>query len=145
MRVRGERVGSAVVLHLEGRLTLEADTHRLHELVRSIVRFGPCNVVLDLGNVWQLDCSGIGQLVQLRNQVCGSSGVFALVNVERRQKRILQILGLLTVLRVVNSRQEAITGCRSAAAVAGGPPSARLEASTDAARPSSDGVFQQAV
>jgi anti-anti-sigma factor len=134
-----------VVLHLEGRLTLEADTHQLHELVRSIVRFGPCNVVLDLGNVWQLDCSGIGQLVQLRNRVCGSGGVFTLVNVERRQKRLLQILGLLAVLPVFDSRQEAIMGCRSAAAAARGLPSARLEASTDAERPSIDDVFQQAL
>lgn len=135
----------AVVLHLEGRLTLEADTHQLHELVRSITHFGPCNVVLDVANVWQLDCSGIGQLVRLRNQVCGSGGVFALVNVEPRQKRILEIVGLLTALRVVDSRQEAILACRPADALASGPPAARLEAPTDAKRTSIHGVLQQAM
>jgi anti-anti-sigma factor len=145
MRVRAERVDSAWVLHLEGRLAVEEDTRQLHELVRSMTHFCPCNVVLDLGNVGQLDCSGIGQLVQLNNQVCGSGGAFALLNVERRQKRLLQLLGLLAVLRVCDRRQEAITGCRSAAALACGLPSERLEASTGAARPAIDGVCAQAV
>lgn len=138
-------MSSAIVLHLEGRLTLEADTQQLHELVRSIVHFGPGNVILDLGNVWQLDCSGIGQLIRLRNQVCAAGGVFALVNVERRQKRILGILELLTVLRVVDRLQEAIAECQSPAVVAGGLPAARLQAPTDVTRHSADGVLQQAV
>jgi len=95
-------------------------------------------VVLDLGNVGQLDCSGIGQLVQLNNHVCGSGGAFALLNVEPRQKRLLRILGLLTVLRVLDLRQEAITLGRSAAARGSGLPSARFEASTAVPRPSID-------
>ena len=140
MRVRAERVDSAWVLHLEGRLTVEEDSSQLHQLVRSMTQFEPCNVVLDLGNVAQLDCSGIGQLVQLNNQVCGSGGALTLLNVEHRQKRLLQLLELLAVLGVSDSRQEAITRCRSAAAWHGG-----LEASVDAARPPIDRVFAQTV
>jgi anti-anti-sigma factor len=145
MRVRAERVDSAWVLHLEGRLTVEEDTRQLHELVQSMTRFCPCNVVLDLGSVRQLDCSGIGQLVQLNNQVGASGGAFALLNVEPRQKHLLQLLGLLTVLRMFDRRKEAITGCRSGAALACGLPSGRLEASTGATRPATDGVCAQAV
>jgi anti-anti-sigma factor len=145
MRVRAERVESAWVLHLEGRLTVEEDTRQLHELVRAMVRFAPGNVVLDLGNVGQLDCSGIGQLVQLHEQVRGSGGAFALLNVECRQKRLLQLLKLLAPLGVSESRYEAMTRCRSAAAWPGGVPSAGLRASTDAARPPIDRVFMQGV
>lgn len=131
MRVRAERVDSAWVLHLEGRLTVEEDTRQLHEMVRSMTHFDKCNVVLDFGNVGQLDCSGIGQLVQLDNQVRGSGGALTLLNVEHRQKRLLQLLGLLAVFRVVDRRQEAITGCRNVAAWA--------------PRPSVDRVFAQAI
>jgi anti-anti-sigma factor len=145
MRVRAERVDSAWVLHLEGRLTVEEDTRQLHELVRSVIQFDPCGVVLDCGNVGQLDCSGIGELVQLNNQVCGSGRAFTLLNVEHRQKRLLQLLGLLAVLRVSDRRQEAITACRGAAAWACGLPPARFEASTGAARPSADVVMAQPV
>ena len=145
MRVRAERVDSAWVLHLEGRLTVEEDSSRLHQLVRSMTQFEPCNVVLDLGNVAQLDCAGIGQLVELNNQVCGSGGALTLLNVEHRQKRLLQLLELLAVLGVSDSREEAITRCRSAAAWHGGLPSAGLQASVDVARPPIDHVFAQAV
>jgi len=145
MRVRAERVDSAWVLHLQGRLTVDEDTRQLHEMVRAMTHFDKCNVVLDFGNVGQLDCSGIGQLVQLSNQVRGSGGALTLLNVEHRQKRLLQLLGLLAVFRVFDRRQEAITGCPNVAAWAWRLPPARLEASTDAARPSVDRVFAQAI
>ncbi len=146
LRVRGERVGSAtVVLHLEGRLTLEADTLQLHELVRAISQFGPCHVILDFGDVGQLDCSGIGQLVQLRNLVCGADRVFALINVDRRQQRILEILGLLTVLRVAGSREKAIGECPSTVRALALPPSARPTTAPDTVRASDKRVLQQAV
>ena len=144
MRVRAERVDSAWVLHLEGRLTVEEDSSRLHQLVRSMTQFEPCDVVLDLGNVAQLDCAGIGQLVQLNNQVCGSGGAFTLLNVEHRQKRLLQLLELLAVLGVSDRREEAITGAGARPPGHGGLPSAGLEASVDVARPSIDRVFAQA-
>lgn len=141
MRVRAERVESAWVLHLQGRLTVEEDTRQLHELVRAMVHFAPCNVVLDIGNVGQLDCSGIGQLVQLREQVRESGGAFALLNVECRQKRLLELLKLLGPLGVCGSRHEAIK--RSAAAWPGGISSAGLQVPTDVARPPIDRVVMQ--
>jgi anti-anti-sigma factor len=143
MQVRAERVGSAVVLDLEGRLTVEADMHQLHELVRSIVRLDGRRVVLDLGNVPQLDCSGIGQLVRLNNLVREAGGALTLVNVERRQKHLLQILGLLEAFRVFDDRQEAMAWCWSAAAADRGPAFEQPKAS--AARPSMGGVFVRAL
>jgi anti-anti-sigma factor len=118
MQVRAERAGSAVVVHLEGgRLVVEEDTHPLHEMVRVVTCLEEaCSVVLDLENVWQLDCSGIGQLVQLRNKVCERGGIFSLLHVGPRQKRLLATLGLLKVLPVFASRDEAITACWSATA-----------------------------
>jgi hypothetical protein len=70
--------------------------------------------VLNFRGVPRLDCSGIGQLVQLDTQVRASGGALMLVNVEDRQKHLLQVLGLLTLLQVCESRQEAMTWCRSA-------------------------------
>jgi anti-anti-sigma factor len=121
MRVRAERVGSAVFVDLEGPLTVEADTHQLHDLVTSVTQLGPYGVVLNLGDVPLLDCSGIGQLVQLSNQVRESGGTLILVNVDGRQRRLLQILGLLTMFHLLDSRQEATAWCQSAAGTATAP------------------------
>lgn len=108
MKVRAKRVGSAFLLDLEGRLTVEADTHQLNEAVREIPLLDVSRVVLDLAKVDQLDCSGIGQLVRLHNQVRESGRAFILINVEGRVKRLLQLAGLLAIFPVFDSWQEAM-------------------------------------
>lgn len=136
-----------MIVHLEGgRLVVEEDTQQLHDLVRTLTRLDDgCSVVLDLERVWQLDCSGIGQLVELSRQVGESGGVFALANVGPRQRRLLALLGLLRVLPVFARREEAITACWSAKARGGAPRVPRIEASILAVRPSIDGALQVAV
>lgn len=109
MVVTGERQGAAVVLDLEGPLTAEVDTVRLHELAGTLVRPGASSLVLDLGHVKDLDSYGVGQLVSLYNEVKPLGVTLTLVNVERHQKRLLELSGLLAVLHVVESRQEALT------------------------------------
>jgi anti-anti-sigma factor len=116
MTVRAERGGPAVVINLEGPLTIATDTRRLRELVASMTRFSPRHVILDLRKVERLDCAGIGQLVQLHNRVCGSGGALTLVNVDDRQRRLLQLVGLLAVLRICDSPREALEACRTAPA-----------------------------
>jgi stage II sporulation protein AA (anti-sigma F factor antagonist) len=146
MEVRAERAGSAVVVHLEGgRLVVEEDTHRLHELVRTVTSLDhACSVVLDLEKVWQLDCSGIGQLVELSGQVCESGGVFSLVNVGPRPKRLLAMLGLLRVLPVFASWEEAVTASWSAKARGCAPRVPQVEARTLAVRSAIEGALQLA-
>lgn len=114
--VRAERIGSTVVVDLHGRLTVEASPCRLRGLAGLMAGFCGGLMVVDVSNVRQLDCSGIGQLVRLRNEVCQSGGAFAVVNVEHRQKRLLQAVGLFTVLHVFNRRQDAQSWFRTAAA-----------------------------
>jgi anti-sigma B factor antagonist len=108
MDVRGERQGSAVVLNLDGALTAEVDTVRLHELAGSLVRPGASALVLDLGHVQNLDSYGVGQLVSLYNEVTSMGISLTLVNVERHQRRLLELSGLLSVLHVVDDRQAAL-------------------------------------
>jgi anti-anti-sigma factor len=119
MDLKTERVGSAVILHLEGRLTVEADTERLQDMVNSVARLHARDVLLDMREIRQLDCSGIGQILNLRNQFHNIRMTFALMDIERHQKRMLKISGLLRVFRVFGSREEAL------AAVGAGPVRAR--------------------
>ena len=114
MDIRGERLGSAVVLNLDGPLTAEVDTVRLHELAGSLVGPGASSLVLDLGHVQNLDSYGVGQLVSLYNEVTPLGISLTLVNVERHQKRLLELSGLLSLLHVVDDRQAALACCGNA-------------------------------
>jgi anti-sigma B factor antagonist len=130
MKVRTERTGSTAVLRLEGeRFTIEDDTHELHECVESMARSGACNIILDVACLRTIDCCGIGQLVNLYKRVWESGGFLCLVNVDRRPKRLLQMLGLLRLFPVFDSREEAVTACWSASARACTPRSPLGEAS----------------
>ena len=119
MDIRGERQGSAVVLNLDGSLTAETDTVRLHQLAGSLVGPGASSLVLDLGHVQNLDSYGVGQLVSIYNEVAPLGVTLTLVNVERHQKRLLELSGLLSVLHVVDGGQEAMAcGANESAALA---------------------------
>ena len=109
MEIRAERQGSAVVLNLDGPLTAEADTYRLRELVASLARLDSSRLVLDLSNVEQIDSFGVGQLVALYNEIRPRGVALTLVNVDCRQKRLLEVAGLGRVFPVFGTRQEALT------------------------------------
>ncbi len=115
MQVTTGRFGLTVVLHLDGRLTAEADTRVLDDLLQSFAALGPCQVVLDLDNVPQLDCSGIGRLVHLRNRICEAGGAFGLINVHPRLGSLLRMAGLLEAIPMFDDRSEARTWRRRTA------------------------------
>lgn len=100
MRIRTERADAAVILHLEGRLSVETDAAWLSDAMDAITNPGVRHALLDFREVGQLDCTGIGQLVRLRKLAHGARRTFGLVGVERRQKRLLELSGLLHVFRV---------------------------------------------
>ena len=124
MKVQVQRSGSIVVLDLEGRLTFDEDTDELHELVDEITLLEPSNVVLNLERLRRLDCSGIGQLVQLRGRIRDSGSFFTMVNIEPRQRKLLKLLGLLSVLETPVQQEEVVarrgSGARGVGNVAKG-------------------------
>jgi anti-anti-sigma factor len=112
MELRTERVESAVILHLDGRLTVETGAEWLRDAGRAVRGQGVRHVLIDMGQVSQIDCAGIGQLLQFRQHAHEARTTLALVNVGRRPKRMLETAGLLHVFRVFG-------GCEEAALVLG--------------------------
>ena len=142
MDLKLERAGSAVVVRVErGTLVVEEDAGELHDIVRALTIFDPgCSVIVDLERLHRLDCSGIGQLMQMRRQISDLGGVFALLGPNRRQRRLLEILGLLRVLPVFSSREEAVTACWSAQVRGNSVPARWFDAWLSSARASGPGV-----
>jgi anti-anti-sigma factor len=136
MELKLERAGPAVVVRVQkGTLAIDGDTAELHDLVRALTIFDPgCSVIMDLERLRQLDCSGIGQLVQMRRQICDLGGVFVLLNISSRHRRLLDVLGLLRLVPVFATREEAVTACWSAQARGGVVSERWLEGIPHAAR-----------
>lgn len=95
LQIKLRQCGATAVLEITGRLIVEAPVHSLVDLTELMPRGGQCLLVLDLRNVSQMDCTGIGQLVKLFVKVRRLGGCFALVNLQRRPRRLLDMSGLL--------------------------------------------------
>ena len=109
MELHAEHIGSALILHLEGRMTAESDADWMRDAMNAVGERGVRHALLDLARVSQLDCAGIGQLLRLREQVHGARRTFVLVDVERRQERMLEVSGLTHVFRIFGDRDAAVS------------------------------------
>ena len=95
LRINLRRRGTMVMVEIAGRLIVEAPIQSLGDLPDLMTGGGRGLLVLDLREVSQMDCSGIGQLVKLFVQVRRLGDHFALANIPRRQRRLLDMSGLL--------------------------------------------------
>ena len=109
MELRTERIESAVILHLDGRLSAESDTGWMRDAMLACTDNGVRHALIELSGVRQLDCAGLGQLLRLREQVHGARRTFGLVDVERRQRAMLELSGLIHVFRVFCDRDAAVS------------------------------------
>ncbi len=95
LQIKLRECEETVVLEVVGRLIIEAPAPPLVDLAGLMPDRGRRLLVLDLRGVSQMDCSGIGQLVNLFVKVRRLGGHVALVNIQRRQRRLLDMSGLL--------------------------------------------------
>ena len=112
------KLDEAVFFGLTGRLTVNAEMDGVHAAAREISDPRVRGVFVDLENVTRLDCSGIGQLIRLRRQVVATGRAFGLVNLDRYQRSLLELLRLPAVCRIYGNRRAAL---RSFATVASPP------------------------
>ena len=107
MTLSTERVDSAVILHLDGRLTIEGGDAWLETAVDAGCHGGVHHVLLEMKRVHQLDCAGIGQLLRLRERLHQAHRTCALVAVATRQRHLLELAGLHRVFRVFDDCEDA--------------------------------------
>ena len=113
LQINVRQWGAMVVLEVAGRLIVEAPIQSLVELTELMTRGRRCVLVLDLRGVFQMDCSGIGQLVKLFVHVRRRGGRFALVNIQRRQRRLLDMAGLLALFTGFECAHPAVSRMRN--------------------------------
>ena len=94
------RIGPALVVRVAGTLGAGADLDGLRASVGNPRGPGVRALFFDLARVTRVDGLGIGELLQLRRQVQSCGLVFGLLNVDARQRRLLDLAGLTAVLGV---------------------------------------------
>jgi anti-anti-sigma factor len=98
--------GETLVTRLSGKLSLET----VHEFI-STMRVEPANrLVLDMSGVSFLDSAGVGALVSLFVNRRNSGKVLALAALTQQGNAVMQVSGLLKLLPVYPSVEQAVAG-----------------------------------
>lgn len=102
-----EHIGpNVVVLAPEGRLTAET-VAMFSEAVARWIHSGFVKIVLDLEHVNYIDSAGLGGIVQAFTWCRQAGGRMVLVNVTGKNKDLLEITKLLTVVECYDGLAEA--------------------------------------
>jgi anti-sigma B factor antagonist len=102
LNVNTRNLGNVAVLSLQGRI-VNGETASLREAVRA--QSAVSAIVLDLGRVSAIDASGLGLLLQLRNEIQSNGMRLRVMNASRFVQRIFEITRLDSVFEVSTSAE----------------------------------------
>ena len=113
LNIAERRIDSVVILDLEGKIRLGEGNLELHESLRRLVETGEKKVLLNLGQVSNIDSSGLGELIAGYATLQKNGGDLKLFNLTDRVSELMMITKLLTVFEVFGSETEAIESFKS--------------------------------
>jgi anti-sigma B factor antagonist len=107
-------VSNIVVLDITGRLWI-LDLP-LRDLVNGILNKGRRNFVLNLAGVDYIDSSGLGQLVSIWTSIRNRGGYMAILNPNKRMRRLFEITRLNSVFEICEQESDALKKAHKASA-----------------------------
>ena len=113
MEIQERVLENAVVVDLNGKLTIGEGDELLREKINSLMQQGHTNLLLNLGEVPYVDSAGLGEIVRTFTTVKHQGGTLKLINLTKRIKDLLTITKLLTVFDTYDSEAEAVGSFKS--------------------------------
>ena len=95
--VQVKNLGTVAILRLQGHFVI-GQTEILHDVFRSLPQIS--SVILDLERVSIVDAHGLGVMLQLRGEAQAKGVSFALMNVSKPLREILEITHLNSVFQI---------------------------------------------
>jgi anti-sigma B factor antagonist len=108
LKITSREVDGVTLLTLEGQIGLGEEVNSLRDKVKRLVADGKNKVVLDMGQVTQIDSAGLGALVGLHKSLTSQGSVLRLCSLRPNVRETLQITRLLPVFSVSASAEEAV-------------------------------------
>jgi len=99
----------AVILDLNGRITLGEPLGELRDSVREALAGDRKNILLNLAEVSYIDSSGLGQLISSYAATANRGGQMKLLNLQKRVNDLMQVTKLLTVFETYTSERAALS------------------------------------
>ena len=110
MQVREHVHHDVVILEPTGRLTVETEAD-LKDVVCRQLTAGRVHLVLDLARVPSIDSCGLGTVVQAHLSASRGGGELKLLNVNGRNRQLLTVTRLLSVLQMYQPEGDPVGAC----------------------------------
>ena len=107
-------VGDVTVITLAGRITLGEGTAKLKQAVQEVLARGRRKLLLNLAEVFYVDSSGLGTLVQVHREVGAAGGKLKLMKVKNLTRDLLQVTHLHLVFEVFADEESALRSFETA-------------------------------
>ena len=117
IKTNSRQVNDVTVVDFSGSITSTEGSRVLRNTVRELSSQGRRNILLNLGEVTQVDTSGVGELVSAFTSVRSAGGELKLFNLTSEVHDLLQVTKLCTVFDVQEDEASAIAAFQEKSAV----------------------------
>ena len=101
-------IGDVTVINLAGRITLGEGTAKLKQAVQEVLDRGRRNLLLNFAEVFYVDSSGLGTLVQVHREVGEAGGKLKLMNLKNITRDLLRVTHLHLIFEVFTDEESAL-------------------------------------
>lgn len=101
------RNDDVAILDLKGKLTIGAGDVELRRLVRDLIDRGETKILVDMKDITYMDSAGTGELVAAYTSARNSGAGMKLLNLNARQRDLLQFTELIRVFETFDDEDKA--------------------------------------
>jgi anti-anti-sigma factor len=116
LQISERKSGNLTILDLRGRIETGPSNDLFEAELRKIVESTPCEVLINLSNITQIDSSGIGTLVKSFLRLKRDGGSLKVLNPTGQVRRVLDVTGLTNCFPIYTDEAIAVASFRGRAA-----------------------------
>lgn len=108
MRIDTRTVSNITILDISGRITIGEGSTEIRKRIQELLSTQQTKILLNLGEVSDIDSAGLGVLVSSYASVTNQGGALKLLNLTKRLTQLLVLTKLVTVFDTYGDEQDAI-------------------------------------
>jgi anti-anti-sigma factor len=116
LQISTRKSGNVTILDVRGRIVIGANSDSFRVELRKLAENTPCDVLVNLAGVTQVDSSGISALVQSFVTLKRDGGSLKILNPTGYVREVLEVTGLINCLPAYTDEASALASFRDSAA-----------------------------
>jgi anti-sigma B factor antagonist len=116
LRISARKSGNVTILDVRGRIVIGESSDSLRAELCKLAESTPCNVLVNLAEVTQVDSSGISTLVRSYVTLNRNGGSLKILNPTKYVRQVLEATRLISCLPTYTDEAEALASFRDSAA-----------------------------